>query len=403
MKKKIYFLILFIISTILTAEEVKFIKITEFNNNPIDAKTISMRLDVDDDDISGNTMLISSEGKIFIHCRDKNEVFYFDNVNKKLYPVFDTNFLPAATFASFYQITNNHYLFFGHNGNFYLVDKDYNLISSISFLHNWDIRTYFDTAFYDEDNDTLFFIDEDKGIHSILHPSLDENENKKNYYESSTTMAKLGLGKYAPHLTIDKKRYLYIDSVKYSKGYYDYEVYETKNYIISLINENCYINVYDRTKSKYFYYTVPENEKIESITYHPNGDWYFLTINWSTNKHTLWRIENIWDLEWRTQWYKNQETKTYLQDISSTNVAINKEMSCKDNLRLRSREETSSNIMTTMQKGTKVKILKLGKYETIDGISSNWVQVEVLKGGCDKDGNSINTGTVGWCYGGYLE
>ena len=78
-------------------------------------------------------------------------------------------------------------------------------------------------------------------------------------------------------------------------------------------------------------------------------------------------------------------------------------MSCNDNLRLRSEEANSSNVITTMQKGTKVKILKLGKAETIDGINSNWVQVEVLSDAKDKDGKEIKTGTIGWCYGGYLE
>ena len=25
-------------------------------------------------------------------------------------------------------------------------------------------------------------------------------------------------------------------------------------------------------------------------------------MNWTTNTHTLWRIENTWDPEWREQW-----------------------------------------------------------------------------------------------------
>ena len=87
---------------------------------------------------------------------------------------------------------------------------------------------------------------------------------------------------------------------------------------------------------------------------------------------------------------------------AKTNVAVNMKMSCADNLRLRSEEAISSKIITTMAKGTKVKILKLGKAETIDGINSNWVQVEILSGAKDKDGKAIKPGTTGWCYGGYL-
>ena len=52
-----------------------------------------------------------------------------------------------------------------------------------------------------------------------------------------------------------------------------------------------------------------------------------------------------------------------------------------------------------MSTGTKVKILALGKQATIDGITSNWVQVEVQAGAKDRDGKSIGAGTAGWCFG----
>ena len=87
----------------------------------------------------------------------------------------------------------------------------------------------------------------------------------------------------------------------------------------------------------------------------------------------------------------------------STNVAQNKTMTVKENLKLRSGEATSTKVLTVMRAGTKVKILELGKSETIDGVSSNWVKVEVQKGAKDRDGNLIKDGTVGWCYGGYLK
>jgi hypothetical protein len=73
------------------------------------------------------------------------------------------------------------------------------------------------------------------------------------------------------------------------------------------------------------------------------------------------------------------------------------------NLRLRSTQDTSSTVITTMQKGTAVKIIKTGGKDTIDGIASNWVQVEVQAGAKDRDGKSITAGTTGWCFGGYLE
>ncbi len=74
-----------------------------------------------------------------------------------------------------------------------------------------------------------------------------------------------------------------------------------------------------------------------------------------------------------------------------------------DNLRLRKTELTSSEVITTMLKGTSVKIVATGRKETIDGITGNWVQVEVQSGGKDRNGSPIPAGTTGWCFGGYLE
>lgn len=77
-------------------------------------------------------------------------------------------------------------------------------------------------------------------------------------------------------------------------------------------------------------------------------------------------------------------------------------MSVKENLKLRSAEATSSNVLNIMAAGTKVKVLELGKSETIDGIKSNWVKVEIISEN-DRDGNKLKVGMTGWCYGGYLE
>ena len=87
----------------------------------------------------------------------------------------------------------------------------------------------------------------------------------------------------------------------------------------------------------------------------------------------------------------------------STNVVPNKTLTVSENLKLRSGEATTSEVITVMFAGTKVKILELGKAEIIDGINSNWVKVEVQSGAKDRDGRAIRAGTVGWCYGGYLK
>lgn len=95
----------------------------------------------------------------------------------------------------------------------------------------------------------------------------------------------------------------------------------------------------------------------------------------------------------------SQTTKT----TPTTNVSLNKTMTVNENLKLRSGEATTTQVLTVMSAGTKVKILELGKAETIDGINSNWVKVEVQKNAKDRDGKPIKAGTIGWCYGGYLK
>ena len=73
----------------------------------------------------------------------------------------------------------------------------------------------------------------------------------------------------------------------------------------------------------------------------------------------------------------------------------------KDNLRLRATGDTSGKAITTMQAGTYVRILSLGKEETIDGITDNWVQVETQFGAKNLEGDFLY-GETGWCFGGYL-
>ena len=73
-----------------------------------------------------------------------------------------------------------------------------------------------------------------------------------------------------------------------------------------------------------------------------------------------------------------------------------------DNLRLRSSGSTAGKLVVTIGKGTQVKVLSIGAQQTIDGITSNWVQVEVQAGAKDRDGKAIAAGTTGWLFGGYL-
>lgn len=81
----------------------------------------------------------------------------------------------------------------------------------------------------------------------------------------------------------------------------------------------------------------------------------------------------------------------------------NKTLCTTDNLKLRNQSDHSSPTITVMKKGTKVKVLEADTMESIDGIASCWVRVEVLPGSTDSQGKKIPNGTTGWCFLGYLE
>ncbi|MBQ1662339.1 MAG: SH3 domain-containing protein, partial [Treponema sp.] len=84
-------------------------------------------------------------------------------------------------------------------------------------------------------------------------------------------------------------------------------------------------------------------------------------------------------------------------------LAVGMVLRSDSNLRLRSSENTDSSIITTMNAHTKVKILRIGRTDESEGVESNWVLVEILPGGKDRDGKRIPDGTAGWCFGGFLE
>ena len=392
MKKTIVTILLFCsFIHFLYSDECTLIKVKEIKN---DKTSFYLRKEVNAyDDNSGNSMFFDSEGNLYGYNIDQSRIFRFDefyDVKKDAYLGFGPYVLDFSPYKHGFMISFFTGAVFYYDYNF--TNKFQVHMQNINKVDNPSYKSY-----YDELSDILFFKGKDNKLCCIEHPSLDENQNQKNYRNAEETRKLLESGEYAPHLSCNDKGALILDGWN---GYYWYG---------EKINRICYQYVDEKRVSVF----VPNNtqrfnfssddEQVESIAFHPSGDIYVLRMNWQTNTHNLYRIENTWDPQWRKEWYENHETENVSQNILSTNVAVNKEMTCSDNLRLRSEEATSSRVITTMQKGTKVKILKVGKAETIDGISSNWVQVEVLSGAKDKDSKALKAGTIGWCYGGYLE
>ena len=166
--------------------------------------------------------------------------------------------------------------------------------------------------------------------------------------------------------------------------------------------------------------------KVNTFYFRFDGDYLYIYLNGETDKDLFATFVNMNDKTFsefknliannkcdlsNITWPRHADGTCDYEDVSSvktvstpiTNVAKNKTMLVSENLKLRSAEATTSDVLTVMSAGSKVNIVELGKAENIDGINSNWVKVEVLSGAKDRDGRAIRAGTVGWCYGGYLK
>lgn len=218
---------------------------------------------------------------------------------------------------------------------------------------------------------------------------------------------------------------LYIDTIKEinngyeCKGYLNYDMNNSNGKCIPFINmpqkgphsllilfDGDYINVYEDSKDKLLMTYVITDEKTlnEFNNLIITGNCDLSKVIWPRHADGTSPYDNLnksakFNFNALEQKYNNASTTV----TSQTNVAVQKTMYTNCNLKLRSGEATSTQVLTVMSAGTKVKILELGKAETIDGINSNWVKVEVQKGAKDRDGKEIKAGTVGWCYGGFLK
>lgn len=169
---------------------------------------------------------------------------------------------------------------------------------------------------------------------------------------------------------------------------------DKKNIILNLVRDGDYLYFYSEDNQLLYTYVLVDKAFTEQYEN--------LILN---NKYDSTKV--TWPLHADGSCDYDGSKKTTAAQIAkatpSTNVAQNKTLLVSENLKLRSGEATSTQVLAVMQAGTKVKILELGKAETIDGISSNWVKIEVQAGAKDRDGKPIKAGTIGWCYGGYLK
>ena len=151
----------------------------------------------------------------------------------------------------------------------------------------------------------LFFIDNKYQLHSIINPSVEDSENKKNYRNPEQTRAlfKPDSGFNLEGLTIDDNGLMYVNGILVGPKFMP--VIRKWQYFINSMNIT--IGNQELVLIKIPTTLFDPEEIHECTAIHPSGDIYFLRYNPSKNVHILYKIENTWDVEARTDWIKKYQ------------------------------------------------------------------------------------------------
>lgn len=341
-------------------------------------------------------LCIDEKGKLYVYQTNTSRMMYLNET----YEIENT---------TSFNLVNNPWRICCNNGSFY-VDSYYgafrqfdlrgNLINHVVLSNVIKTNGGEYQFYYDEQCDVLFFRDKKSQLYSIEHPSMDDATNKANFKGPDETIKMLNSGKYVPHLTVRQEinwqnkniNNLYIDGLLCRWG----SALEHNKYIISIVENQKYINVYDSVDREEIHFQLQESEELESSAIHPCGDCYILSINWNTNTHILYRIENTWDPEWRASWYAEHPDAPG-QELPSGNVAQAAASTVRtgylndDRIRLRKGPGTGTDSLGTYPINTTFTILEnSGVMQTIDGVTDEWIKVR------------LSDGTEGYFYGQYV-
>ena len=219
---------------------------------------------------------------------------------------------------------------------------------------------------------------------------------------------------YFPSYIIITDNYIYISS--YATGYRFYLIQnDMKNNRCKCYSKDKF--VHGQVSAKNDFLTKLEGKEKENFYFKIDSDYLSLYIEDEKQEklNTFVKIQDYKEIEGkihliirgekidlsRVTWPRHADGTCDYE--TAVRLQSDKRYRASDNLRLRSSGSTAGKPVVTIGKGTQVKVLGIGAEQTIDGITSNWVQVEVLAGAKDRDGQPIAAGTTGWCFGGYLE
>ena len=308
MKKTIIFLLGCLISICSFAQGFEMKLIAGFENNNESEKLYRRKTEELQpyDDNTGNILCIDENGNLYIQCIDTKELLKVENDKIKL--VYNTNFLVYNIEEFITTITDKLFLYSGLWGVFKGFDKNFNQIFDVNIYKNNGIIIDNIKSYYLEDANVLFFWDNKENIYSVVNPGMDKEENRKNFHNTEETkkIFESDVEINGVKIRVSSSNNVFLDG---KRTYWDQT--RINDYMYQKVNMGNYY-IYDRKnatrkkdeKISYDIYLTSDTEVIESSALHPSGDIYVLRMNWKTNTHNLYYIENTWDVEWRTQWYK---------------------------------------------------------------------------------------------------
>ncbi|MBO4508202.1 MAG: hypothetical protein J5747_06140, partial [Spirochaetaceae bacterium] len=244
------------------------------------------------EDVTGNSLKVDFDGKIYVYQEDTRVVYNLDTSDYSLKNRKDFGLFPGTAFMS---VDKGLLGFQVYENGFFIIDEQ----TDKKIVDIEKMSTPIRASYYSKENNVFLYVDYNSAIHSVINPGVSIEENKKNYRTPDQTIRL-----FSKNSEYGKKGLLIEDDRLYINGkpYYWGNAFINKyQYLIG--ERNIYVTD-DETEEDVLTLSVRFNsEQLESVAVHPCGDIYILRMNWQTNKHCLYCVENTWDPQWREQWY----------------------------------------------------------------------------------------------------
>ena len=187
MKKTFIFITLVFISTFLWCQDLELKSVKQFSNT----KEFKIVHDYELDSYNGKTgnrMFCDNKGSIFIYNDDKNILYELESKTFQIAKSYSYDFSDinkAQELFGLYAVSNNYFFYKWTDAASIAIDRS---SGKRKYVVNANSQVSSQLSYYDEETDILFFQDHNNKIHCIVHPSLDENQNQKNYRNAEETI-----------------------------------------------------------------------------------------------------------------------------------------------------------------------------------------------------------------------